>query len=142
MSSLGTSLLRYRSYLSIFYGLSWLTIGVVAQQSSFQWGFNDVCLLLLATQLNIDLLFQWTSTTLPQCQPLALFVNEKIGTVKPSPPYYLVAYELGGSNTVNYVGNQVGSLSWAVNHPAGICIALGASLHFLQVEQVHNWFYP
>jgi len=84
-----------------------VAIGVVAQQGSFQWGFND-----------------WTSTTLPQCQPLAIFVNENIGTVKPVPPYYLAAFEANGLSTVNYVGNKAGNLSWTVNHLTGAQLVL------------------
>lgn len=80
---------------------------VSAQQSSFQWGFND-----------------WTSTTLPQCQPLALYVNDAIGTVKAAPPYYLTVFEENGISTTSSVGSQIGSLSWTVNHLVGSRLVL------------------
>jgi hypothetical protein len=65
-------------------------------------------------------MLQWTSTTLPQCQPLALYVNGSLGTVKPVPPYYLVAFEASGLSTVDYVGNDIGNLTWTVDHLTGI----------------------
>jgi len=80
---------------------------VSAQQSAFQWGFND-----------------WTSTTLPQCQPLDIFVDEAIGTVKPVPPYYLTVFEENGLSTTTYVGNKVGSLTWTVNHLVGSLLVM------------------
>jgi hypothetical protein len=57
---------------------------------------------------------------LPQCAPLVIYVNNNIATVKPVPPYYLVAFEAGGLSTVSYVGYDVGNLIWTVNHLTGI----------------------
>jgi len=98
---------RWSFIFSGFLGFSWSAVYVAAQQSSFQWGFND-----------------WTGSTLPQCQLLTLFVNDSIGTVKPAAPYFLVAYEDNGLSTTSAVGDKVGSLSWTVNHPAGSKLVL------------------
>ncbi|KZS89155.1 hypothetical protein SISNIDRAFT_489582 [Sistotremastrum niveocremeum HHB9708] len=87
--------------------LARLPTAVIGQQFAFTWGFNT-----------------WTNTSLPQCQPLQLFVGVDAGTVKPSPPYYLLAYEVNGSTSLSSLGSDISNMYWTAQQSQGSQLVL------------------
>lgn len=60
------------------------------------------------------------SQSLPTCETFSLIVKPKTNsTVIGTPPYYLMAFEVGGIPTTNFAGTDPNSLNWQVNHQAG-----------------------
>ncbi|KDQ50210.1 hypothetical protein JAAARDRAFT_211876 [Jaapia argillacea MUCL 33604] len=77
---------------------------------------------LVLAQQNTTFFWGYTldpSPTLQACQTYSLGIDPGPNNISglSTPPYYLVAYEVGGITTVTPVGST--SLAWQVTHPAG-----------------------
>jgi hypothetical protein len=90
--------------------LSFYVLSCNAQSTEFVWGFGD----------------NFVSTSLSECQILPLVVTSlnNDGVTFGVPPYYMMAMELGGTPTIDYVGTDRTALSWVVNHAAGTKLML------------------
>ncbi|KAJ7144531.1 hypothetical protein C8R44DRAFT_145122 [Mycena epipterygia] len=74
--------------------------GVGAQAASlFQWGFTGA---------------QSVSTSLLSCRTLPI-------TASPNgvPPFYMIAFPVGGAPTTSFIGTDENNLKWMVDHPIG-----------------------
>jgi hypothetical protein len=65
--------------------------------------------------------FQSTGTELPSCQSLgvALIPNTSTSAGQPTPPFYMLGHEVGGTSRLTYIGDNPNSLTWTVDHPVG-----------------------
>jgi len=91
----------------LLFQLSFLAISCNAQNDAFGWGFSN----------------NFVSTTLEECQSLdinILALNGSFGT----PPYYMMAMEVGGIPTTTLVGENRSAVSWVVTHAAGVTLML------------------
>ncbi|KDQ55034.1 hypothetical protein JAAARDRAFT_60035 [Jaapia argillacea MUCL 33604] len=79
-----------------------------AQKAAFKWGINDTLL-----------------TTFQECQNLTLYAFAAPNTTTLGrPPYYVIAFQLGGFTTVDYAGMDPLNLHWTVNHRANSSLML------------------
>jgi len=77
-------------------------------------------------------LFQWKfsnnflSTELPSCDTLPVIVSPVNVTNQTHgvPPFYMIAWEIGGTPSSSLLGLNESSLSWTVNHPVGTTLML------------------
>lgn len=72
----------------------------------FQWGFSSNSL----------------STSLPTCLPLPIIVKSFDPTTNSThgtPPYYMIAFAIGGTPITTLIGTDENNLSWMVTHPVG-----------------------
>ncbi|TCD71080.1 hypothetical protein EIP91_000172 [Steccherinum ochraceum] len=111
--------MQRRGALLTAFALTQLVLRGAAQVQVFQWTFGNNFIL----------------TEISECQMLpivvsSIFANDstKLGT----PPYYLLAFELGGVPTTTMVGTDPTKLSWQANH------ARGSSLMLTMVDSTGN----
>ncbi|KAJ7890392.1 hypothetical protein B0H13DRAFT_2192953, partial [Mycena leptocephala] len=94
----------------IFYaGLLALAVvpGIHAQASQmFEWGFT-----------------QTVSTSLPSCRSFPLEADPR--TANGTPPYYMMAFPVGGTPITSFIGTNASNLTWMVTHPVGTKLVLG-----------------
>ncbi|KAJ7676634.1 hypothetical protein DFH06DRAFT_611904 [Mycena polygramma] len=82
----------------------------VKAQASFVWGFDQT-----VTSL----------PSLPSCQTLPLWAAAN-GAGNGVPPFYLMAFPVGGKPITSFVGTNASDLSWQVQFPTGTQLLLGA----------------
>ncbi|KAJ6529691.1 hypothetical protein B0H19DRAFT_1193076 [Mycena capillaripes] len=93
-----------------------------------------LCAVLLVTlagtnaQVNIEAKFEWgfsqtVSTSLPSCQTLAITADPL--TAHGVPPFYMIAYAVGGAPITSFIGMNESDLSWTATHPIGTQLLLG-----------------
>ncbi|KAF8152348.1 hypothetical protein B0H34DRAFT_113424 [Crassisporium funariophilum] len=100
------------AHLSMLFMVAELVMPTGAQTSQlFQWGFANPAL----------------STSLQTCSPLPIVVkssnpikNDTHGT----PPYYMIAFVLGGTPVTTLIGSDENNLSWTVTQPVGSQLVL------------------
>lgn len=113
-----------------FYALSVYLAGNIAPcwaqtNKLFQWGFaNSVGppLFLLSSTVTIALSPQSLSTTLPTCTNLPIIVKSYDPTTNSThgtPPYYMIAFAIGGTPVTTLIGTDQGNLSWTVTQAVG-----------------------
>ncbi|ESK89415.1 hypothetical protein Moror_16190 [Moniliophthora roreri MCA 2997] len=91
--------------LSLFLGFS------SAQKNKiFQWQFSNNAL----------------STSLPSCAEFPIVVKpyNPNNNTKGVPPFYMIAYEIGGTPRISLLGQNESDLKWTVDHPIGTQLAL------------------
>ncbi|KAJ3756947.1 hypothetical protein FB446DRAFT_799324 [Lentinula raphanica] len=97
--------------------------------------FFVLLLMLLATRAQMppdENLFQWKfsnnflGTQLPSCQSLGIIVEPVNATniTHGVPPFYMIAWEMGGTPRTTLLGLNESSLSWTVDHPVGTSLML------------------
>ncbi|KAF5378925.1 hypothetical protein D9757_008740 [Collybiopsis confluens] len=77
-------------------------------------------------------LFQWKfannflSYSLPSCQTFGIIVEPVNATnlTQAFPPFYMLAWEIGGTPRTTLLGTDNSSLSWQVDHPVGTSLML------------------
>jgi hypothetical protein len=102
---------RFLNFTSVLlFQLALLVVSCNAQNDAFAWEFGG----------------NFVSTSLSECQSLSLVVSSfhnddvTFGT----PPYYMMAMEVGGIPTTDFVGADRSALNWVVNHAAGTTLML------------------
>ncbi|KAJ7258496.1 hypothetical protein C8J57DRAFT_528442 [Mycena rebaudengoi] len=94
-----------------------------------------LCALLLAsipliTAQTVSRMFSWefsgtqaVSTDLPSCGTFPISLN--IPTGHAVPPFYMIAFAVGGTPITTLIGMNESDLSWTVSHPIGTRLFLG-----------------
>ncbi|KAJ7702650.1 hypothetical protein B0H17DRAFT_1042771 [Mycena rosella] len=83
--------------------------GIRAQgDQMFQWGFTGT---------------QAVSTSLPSCRSFPIEASAL--TAHGVPPYYMMAFAVGGAPITTFIGKNENNLSWTPNHPVGTQLLLG-----------------
>jgi len=100
----------------------------LAQTSKlFQWQFASN----VSTSFILLLIFivtspsQSLSTSIPTCLPLPIIVksfNTTTNATHGTPPYYMLAFAVGGTPITTLIGTDESNLSWTVTHPVGASI--------------------
>ncbi|KAF7358285.1 hypothetical protein MVEN_00877800 [Mycena venus] len=75
-------------------------------EAKFVWGFT-----------------QTISTSLPSCQTLSISTEPVTG--HGVPPFYMIAYPVGGAPITSFIGKNETNLNWTVTHPVGTQLMLG-----------------
>ncbi|KAJ7036958.1 hypothetical protein C8F04DRAFT_1093929 [Mycena alexandri] len=68
----------------------------------FEWGFTGT---------------QTVSTSLPSCQTFPITVTPL--SAHGVPPFYMIAFAIGGAPITSFIGKNASTLSWQVQHPIG-----------------------
>ncbi|KAJ7198945.1 hypothetical protein GGX14DRAFT_328910, partial [Mycena pura] len=63
------------------------------------------------------------STSPPSCGTLALAVTPR--TSPGVPPFYMMAFAVGGTPVTSFIGTNASALEWTVSHPVGTQLLLG-----------------
>ncbi|KAJ4490686.1 hypothetical protein J3R30DRAFT_3694407 [Lentinula aciculospora] len=112
--------MHYRSSLSAIFPFSpsfallMMTISTNAQMppdaNLFQWKFSD----------------NFLGTELPSCQSFGIIVEPVNATnvTHGIPPFYMIAWEIGGTPRTTLLGLNESSLDWTVDHPVGSSLML------------------
>ncbi|KAJ7912992.1 hypothetical protein B0H13DRAFT_2326757 [Mycena leptocephala] len=75
--------------------------GINAQAGQlFEWGFSGK---------------QEVSNSLPSCRTFPITVDPL--TAHGVPPFYMIAFEVGGAPTTSFIGTNASNLAWTVRHP-------------------------
>ncbi|KAF8155006.1 hypothetical protein K438DRAFT_360108 [Mycena galopus ATCC 62051] len=72
----------------------------------FEWGFNNS-----------------VSTSLPLCEKFVLEADSRLSNG--APPYYMMAFAIGGMPITSFIGTNESDLTWTVNNPVGTQLVLG-----------------
>ncbi|KZT05298.1 uncharacterized protein LAESUDRAFT_750736 [Laetiporus sulphureus 93-53] len=92
----------------------------------------QACVLLCCAQSLVNRTFQWSfgknflETALEECQNVTVVIeplsskSSEMGV----PPYYLIAFELGGVPTTRMVGSNASELYWQVGHREGSALMI------------------
>ncbi|KAJ7681075.1 hypothetical protein DFH06DRAFT_1405965 [Mycena polygramma] len=84
-------------------------IGVKGQEGQiFEWGFTGS---------------QGDSTSLPSCRNLRLTADAL--TAPGVPPFYMMAFAVGGAPIMTFIGENQSNLTWTARHPIGTQLLLG-----------------
>ncbi|KAJ7839928.1 hypothetical protein B0H14DRAFT_1063842 [Mycena olivaceomarginata] len=83
-----------------------VTLAGTNAQAKFEWGFS-----------------QTVSTSLPSCQTFPITADPL--TAHGVPPFYMIAYAVGGAPITSSIGTNESNLSWTVTHPIGTQLLLG-----------------
>ncbi|KAF8970972.1 hypothetical protein BDZ97DRAFT_1410986 [Flammula alnicola] len=98
--------------LYLFWLLATFVSPSLAQTSKlFQWGFANTAL----------------STSLPTCVSLPIIVKSFDPTTNATngtPPYYMIAFAVGGTPVTTFIGTDENNLSWTVTQPVGSQLVL------------------
>ncbi|KAJ3514253.1 hypothetical protein NLJ89_g2479 [Agrocybe chaxingu] len=105
--------------LSVIFSLLWFLSGILTPsmgQTSplFLWKFKNPTL----------------SNKLPTCLPLAISLfdpraaNPDLDGTRATPPFYMIAFLIGGAPITTFIGTDEDNLSWAVTAPVGSRLAL------------------
>ncbi|KAJ7134083.1 hypothetical protein C8R43DRAFT_1239373 [Mycena crocata] len=74
----------------------------------FEWGFSGT---------------QTVSSSLPSCRSLPIAVTPV--TANGVPPFYMIAFAVGGTPITSLIGTNESALVWTVRHPIGTQLVLG-----------------
>ncbi|KAJ7813948.1 hypothetical protein B0H14DRAFT_2458320, partial [Mycena olivaceomarginata] len=74
----------------------------------FEWGFSGP---------------QSVSTSLPSCRTFPIAVDNL--SAHGIPPFYMMAFAVGGSPIISFIGTNPSNLAWTVRHPIGTRLLLG-----------------
>ena len=68
---------------------------------------------------------QYIQTSFDECQTLPVIVEPLTNATSTGvPPYYLIAFEVGGIPTTTMIGNDPQNLSWTAIHKAGRAMSI------------------
>jgi len=111
----------------------------------FQWQFATNVSLPLHSLLTFIVTTasspQSLSTSLPTCQPLPIIVKSFDPTTNSThgtPPYYMMAFAIGGTPITSLIGSDENNLSWTITHPVGASILTCYLAHQLTQQQELN----
>ncbi|KAJ7495217.1 hypothetical protein FB451DRAFT_363936 [Mycena latifolia] len=83
--------------------------GIYAQAGQmFEWGFTGA---------------QAVSTSLPSCRRFPIEADPL--TAHGIPPFYMIAFAVGGAPITSFIGTNESDLTWTVRHPVGTKLLLG-----------------
>ncbi|KAJ7752998.1 hypothetical protein B0H16DRAFT_1545657 [Mycena metata] len=94
----------------LYTGVALSCVSTVAGQVTnppFQWGFSGT---------------QSVFSSLPSCQTFPIAVTPL--STHPVPPFYMIAFAVGGAPITSYIGKNASTLSWQVQHPVGTRLIL------------------
>ena len=108
--------------LLTFFSLSQLLVHCWAAES-FSWTFGDSVSPTVLNYLHSKAHFsQFAYAEFQECQTLPVLVSST-NVSNPGaigiPPYYMLAFELGGVPTTSMIGADLNNLQWQVNHARG-----------------------
>ncbi|KAF7367861.1 hypothetical protein MSAN_00850600 [Mycena sanguinolenta] len=66
---------------------------------------------------------QTVSASLPSCRSFPLAADAR--TANGTPPFYMMAFDVGGSPLTSFIGTNQSNLTWTVAHPVGSQLVLG-----------------
>ncbi|KAJ6503580.1 hypothetical protein C8R45DRAFT_1091356 [Mycena sanguinolenta] len=94
----------------ILYGILLAVVPSVYAQVAqvFEWGFTGD---------------QVVSTSLPSCRSVPLEANAR--TANGTPPFYMMAFPVGGTPSTSFIGTNQSNLAWTVTYPVGTKLVLG-----------------
>ncbi|KAJ7673604.1 hypothetical protein B0H17DRAFT_168797 [Mycena rosella] len=73
----------------------------------FEWGFAE----------------GWVSSSLASCRTFPITADPVIA--HGTPPFYMMAFAVGGTPTTTFIGTNESHLAWSVHHPIGTQLVLG-----------------
>ncbi|KAF7377308.1 hypothetical protein MSAN_00151300 [Mycena sanguinolenta] len=99
-----------RRMLLILYGILLAVVPSIYAQTAqvYEWGFTGD---------------QAGSTSLPSCRHVSLEADAR--TANGIPPFYMMAFPVGGTPSTSYIGTDQSDLTWTVTYPVGTQLALG-----------------
>jgi len=135
------------SFYLLFVCLTTCIAPCLAQTNKlFQWQFaSNVSLPLLILSLTLivttalSLPPQSLSTSLPTCQSLPIIVksfNPTTNSTRGTPPYYMIAFAVGGTPITTLIGTDENNLNWTITHPVGASILACYLAHQLTRQQI------